>query len=487
IYPATPLQSGLLFNTFRDSSTYVNQMKWTVQYELDVGKLEHAMEKVCEAFDIFRTRFVSTSKGIHMILQRKVTPEIHLIEDYAEYCMKDYARGFSDNDSMWFRLAIAYPAGGISKLVFTLHHVLYDGWCFNRIINAIFTAYEGETIPKSVPFRKAVDYIYSTDNVSSLEFWKKYLDSVDPDTGFNQKLSQEVNSKPLKFQSNADLSTLKHLSTVSKYTSATIAKAAWALTLKVYQQREKEESYQWKELKGVNDLIPSIVGMMINTLPVVVNCESNLNLMEFLSSIQDDFAGMLTYSHESLVEIQNAIGVPGGGSLFSTSFVFENLPEMDQHSHLEGNSFSLISFEESGNASNQNFNDYDIQVILEPVDGKLNLLFEYNSGKLSENFIEAISSHFDYLLQKIVDNLRSNPTILISNIVSLPQQQEERLIKLGTGPTYTVPFELIHLPFEQAAGSDPDLVAVEHGDLSVTYGELNRKAEGVAAALIDRG
>lgn len=239
IYPATPLQAGLLFNTFRDRSAYLNQMKWTVQYELNVDKLQLAIEQICDAFDIFRTRFVSTTKGVYMILQRKVMPRIQIVGDVNQYCMDDFSKGFSEDDSMWFRMAVCYPSTGITKLVFTIHHVLYDGWCFNRIINAIFAAYEGFVVPKSIPFKRAVDYILSVDKEITLSFWKKYLEAIEPDAGFKQsEITNVLNSKPVKFTSRIDILKLKQSATFSKITIATITKAAWALTLKVYQQRD---------------------------------------------------------------------------------------------------------------------------------------------------------------------------------------------------------------------------------------------------------
>ncbi|KAJ3307661.1 hypothetical protein HDV04_002771, partial [Boothiomyces sp. JEL0838] len=231
-----------------------------------------------------------------------------------------------------------------------------------------------------------------------------------------------------------------------------------------------------------------IVGMMINTLPVVVGCGTNLSLIEFLHEIQNGYIEALSHSHASLVDIQNAVGAIGGTSLFSTSLVFENLPDIDQHSTLEGNSFELLSAEEDGDLSNQNFNDYDIQVILEPTRDKLTMAFEYNPHKVSEKFVSDISNYYDYILQQIVGALGSVDTIAsIADIIRLPDHQQTELLAWGTGPTYSVPFDCMHLPFEATARSDPDMIAVEHGDLSITYKDLDKKAESIAAALINGG
>ncbi|KAJ3316615.1 hypothetical protein HDV06_003150, partial [Boothiomyces sp. JEL0866] len=106
IYPATPLQSGLISTSFKDQSSYVNQMKWTIKSDINRAKLAKAMEKVVAAFDIFRTRFVSTSHGIYQVLQKKVYTDVYDIKDMREYCEDDLKRGFKESDSTWFRMGL---------------------------------------------------------------------------------------------------------------------------------------------------------------------------------------------------------------------------------------------------------------------------------------------------------------------------------------------------------------------------------------------
>ncbi|KAJ3316335.1 hypothetical protein HDV06_003809, partial [Boothiomyces sp. JEL0866] len=54
-------------------------------------------------------------------------------------------------------------------------------------------------------------------------------------------------------------------------------------------------------------------------------------------------------------------------------------------------------------------------------------------------------------------------------------------------PVQKVPFVRAHDAFELHAEQDPECSAVEHEDKQITYGELNRRAECVAAGLVKRG
>ncbi|WP_240139185.1 amino acid adenylation domain-containing protein [Streptomyces sp. MUM 178J] len=57
----------------------------------------------------------------------------------------------------------------------------------------------------------------------------------------------------------------------------------------------------------------------------------------------------------------------------------------------------------------------------------------------------------------------------------------------GHGPAVALPYDCIHHAFEAQAAVRPDAVAAEHGDMSITYGELDRQADRLAGLLSAAG
>jgi D-alanine--poly(phosphoribitol) ligase subunit 1 len=57
----------------------------------------------------------------------------------------------------------------------------------------------------------------------------------------------------------------------------------------------------------------------------------------------------------------------------------------------------------------------------------------------------------------------------------------------GQGPIVDVPYQCMHLAFEARAAAQPDAIAVEHLGDSITYGELDRQANRLAARIAQRG
>ncbi|KUO06068.1 amino acid adenylation domain-containing protein [Streptomyces caeruleatus] len=59
--------------------------------------------------------------------------------------------------------------------------------------------------------------------------------------------------------------------------------------------------------------------------------------------------------------------------------------------------------------------------------------------------------------------------------------------EFGYGPAVPVPDPFVHHAFERWAGTDADAVAVEHEGATITYRELNHRANAVAARLVREG
>ncbi len=57
----------------------------------------------------------------------------------------------------------------------------------------------------------------------------------------------------------------------------------------------------------------------------------------------------------------------------------------------------------------------------------------------------------------------------------------------GQGPIVDVPYECMHFAFEAHAAAQPDAIAVEHLGDSITYGELDRQANRLAARMAQQG
>lgn len=72
-------------------------------------------------------------------------------------------------------------------------------------------------------------------------------------------------------------------------------------------------------------------------------------------------------------------------------------------------------------------------------------------------------------------------------VLALPPDDRPLFRRFGRGPSATPPFHRIHHAFESHAARSPHARAVEHEGVCLTYGELDHRANVVAAELLDAG
>jgi aryl carrier-like protein len=238
VYPASPLQTGVIARTLKDKNAYSQELIYEISNAFEPKKLETALEILFNSHDILRTKFVTTSKGVFHVLQQNVVPELKEFEDL-ESCLHEYQRrGFGMDEDSWFRVAIVRNNQKCTHMVISLHHVIYDGWCLDRLLLDLMKLYGGLTIQRSLPFKRVIEYIYSQDIKETERFWKDYLHDLVPAPQLNRKqFVSAPDTSVIEQSSTVSMDQLSMAASVNHLTPAVVAKAAWAITLAMYTQQ----------------------------------------------------------------------------------------------------------------------------------------------------------------------------------------------------------------------------------------------------------
>ncbi len=125
----------------------------------------------------------------------------------------------------------------------------------------------------------------------------------------------------------------------------------------------------------------------------------------------------------------------------------------------------------------------DLALTFERKNAKFVTTLEYNSALFKKYFVEGMLAHFQVLLLEAFKNPKKN-------IFSLPllTDKERKKILLDWNNTKTpFPNKSIHELFEKQAALTPNVPAVSFVDSSLSYAELNKKANQLAHYLIGQG
>ncbi|MGA4846505.1 non-ribosomal peptide synthetase [Streptomyces sp. G5(2025)] len=258
----------------------------------------------------------------------------------------------------------------------------------------------------------------------------------------------------------------------------TLVQGAWAVLLGALTGRK--DVVFGAAVSGRPGTLPgveSMVGLFINTLPVRARCEPNSTFAEFLTGLQDRQSELLDHHHHSLTEIHQAAGVD---ALFDTIVAFQSYPA-DPAGLAEARTaagFEITGLKSLGGAN------YPLALIVE--DGRLTL--QYQSHLYDRNAAQHIADRF----RSVLNQLAADSGERRIGTVDLLLDAERAHLLASARPTpedsrEAGERETVAALFERRAAADPGAIAVTFGATTLTYEELNARANRLAHGLIRRG
>lgn len=126
---------------------------------------------------------------------------------------------------------------------------------------------------------------------------------------------------------------------------------------------------------------------------------------------------------------------------------------------------------------------YDLSMWGAPVDDRIVMELKFNRDLFAEQTVERLAAGFKTLLSGVVEH----PDTRIRDVTAIDERQREALRVFATGAALRSERPAIHEGILARARSTPDSIAVEFGDQSLSYGELDAASERLARALSRRG
>ncbi|MBE6051450.1 MAG: amino acid adenylation domain-containing protein [Clostridium sp.] len=496
IYPLTGIQEGMLFHKLmnKDTTEYVVQSIYKSEKTINQEILKDSIKVLEEKYEVLRTSIVykEVSKPRQILLKGRPIElvSIDLSEntekqiEFKHIINEDVKRGFDLQEDRLLRLMLIKLENNDYRLVITFHHIILDGWCLSILINDIKEIYtklvDGEkteklikSLTKNVPFEDYVRLINDKDNSEGLKYWKELLADYDEKAeikpeGILEKVNNEVNSVELSLSAKQT----KDLEKVSgKYgvTVNTIIEAVWSVILQRYNNSNdvtfgKVVSGRNVKLNNVDD----IVGIFINTIPVRVKTELNDKFSDVLKRIQEQAIRSLKYDYCTLSDIQAQSDL--GKDLIQTIVGFENYYVHDS----DDNSKLKIKLDRIREATNY---PLSFDIIQSDV---LNFKIMYDTKKYNEDEVRRIL----YKLETVINNIIDNPEVQLKSIEVLNKDEKQKILYEfnDTKAEYPNDKTIIEL-FEEQVKNNPNNIAVEYENESITYNDLNERANYIGQAL----
>ncbi|MBE9066937.1 amino acid adenylation domain-containing protein [Leptolyngbya cf. ectocarpi LEGE 11479] len=491
IYTLSPTQLGMLFHTLADTQAgvYVNQYTCRLSGHLQPELLQQAWQQTLARYPVLRTAFLwdGLDEPLQVVRQQVELPwqvldwcdlgeQTAKLEEFLE-C--DRNQGFNLDQAPILRLTLIHLNDDTWQFIWSSHHLLFDGWSLPLIWQDMLTYYgalQQDIVPQLLAIRPYRDYIawQQEQDLSTAEsFWRNQLKGFSEPTllpatqtgssGHYQQHTQKL--------SPSLTTALKTFGQQHQLTLNTLVQGAWALLLNHYSS-QKQVTYgsvvsgRPADLSGVE----TMVGMFINTLPVRVDIVSEQPLVDWLQDRQRQLLELRQYEATALTDIQRWSDFPKGSPLFESIVVFENYPTAAV-TDLGFETHEIRYLEQS---------NYPLALLVVPGES-LELILLYDSGRFEAKTVENLHAHLELLLKAFVEQPQAKLTDL-PRLTAAEQQQ------LTTGETLDYPRDLtIHQLIEAQVDKTPDAPAVVFQGQTLTYGELNQRAERLAGVLRSHG
>jgi amino acid adenylation domain-containing protein len=466
---------------------------------LDPGALQQALGEIVERHEVLRTTFAPAPEGPLQVVASGEAVALGLIdlEDLPEAERRQEAERLAAVEMQQpfdlargplLRATLIVLSEAEHMLVMVTHHIVFDGWSEAIFLRELTTLYgalvRGAPAPLAPLAIQYVDYtlwqrrrLRGKIFADQLSYWKKQLADVallDLPTDRPRPAAQTFRgAKKTATFSPALSDEIKALGRRAGATLFMTLLAAFQTLLHRYTGQD--DIVLGTPIAGRNPPeVEGLIGLFINTLVLRGDLSGDPSFTELLARTRK--TAVEAYERqdlpfEKLVEELRPHRDPSRAPLFQVMFVLENTPRANFE--LAGLTATPVEID-SGTAK------LDLTLSMEEAPGALKAVVEYNTDLFERDTIERMLGHFETLLRGIVEN----PDRPLSELPILSAAERRRLRVEWNDTQRDYPQDkCIHELFEAQADRTPDAVAVVFDGESLTYSELNRRANRLAHQL----
>ncbi|MBB5857514.1 non-ribosomal peptide synthase/polyketide synthase [Amycolatopsis umgeniensis] len=482
LYPLTPMQAGMVFHGLARpvDRNYFEQVSFALDDVPDPHALGAAWQRVVERTPVLRSQVVW--EGVPQPLQL-VRRSVEIPVSYpdwstvdAEDAMRkrlaeDLADGLDLTRAPLMRLVIAKETATSVRVIWTFHHVLLDGWSVFGVLSDVLALLRGDKPPTRRPFRDYAAWLAAQDDAAAETHWRAELAGVTPtplpgDRGARAH-SASSSARVRVELDDAATAGVQAFARRHHLTLNTIVQGAWAVLLARYSGESEvcfgaTVSGRPVELPGADD----IPGLFINTLPVRVKLDSGRGLADWLRELQAAQAESRRFGHVGLPRLQS--WSDDGGSLFDSIVVFENYPVAD-----------LPGLRDVRAAERTN---YPLGVVAYP-GRRLSLMLTHDPELIGPELAERLAGHLETLIRGFADA----PHEPVTRVPMLAEPEIRHLLRERDTTAGEVPDGTVPGLFEARARRNPEAIALVAGERTITYRELDLRANRLANRLRELG
>ncbi len=498
--PVSHTQQRLWFIRRMDPNSHVYNIANVMRLDgpLDEAALGRAMADIVARHESLRTRFIEADGVPRCVIEAQAPLVIeridltHLPEARRDAAALDAAQAvaakpFDLARAPLLHAALIRTAADSHVFVFVLDHIVSDGLSmgiFMHELQALYNRHAAGSADGLPPLPiQYIDYVeWERDNFERgaldehIAFWKRQLAGLPSmlqlPTDRPRPPVQTTRGRRSVVQLPLDLSErLKAFGRSEGTTLFMVLMSAFQALLHRYSGESDFAVGSAIANRNRSEIEP-VIGFFANNIVLRANLEGNPTVRELMSRVRE--TALKSYAHQEmpfdmLVDVIGARRELDHSPLFQVLFVL-------QHFSLTGLTLDKLQCQVMELPLNTARFDLAVDVFDVPNLG-LRVYFEYNSDLFDEATIVRLQGHFEQLLRGFIDT----PDARIADLPLLTPAEERQLLIDWNATAADYPREqTVHGLFEAQVARTPQAVAVRFEEQSLSYAELNARANRLA-------
>ncbi len=468
--------------------------------DLDLPALEHALNEIVRRHEVLRANFVLTEgRPVHVVAKTRVLP-VRVVEvsstDAAgleralhEKLQEESRRPFDFANDLLIRAVVIRAGPTDHTLLLTMHHIISDGWSLGILFRELAQLYpaacNGGVSPLAELPLQFADYArWEREQMQgptlehTLAYWKKQLGGPLPALEFPLDHPRPAGATARGGLQSVTLSRelTEAIKAMGQQEGATLFMTLLAvLQVLLFRWTGEQDVVVGTVVAGRRRIeLEKLLGFFVNTLVLRTDLGGSPSFRTLLARVRETSLAAMAHQDlpfDVLVKELRPDRAVSRNPLFQVMFVLQNAPMTP--AELTGLTLEPVDVD-TGTTK------FDLTLaVVETPDG-LRAGFEYNADVFEADTIARLLGSYRTLLESSI----ADPERSIAELEILNAEQKRILLRDWNRTERAFPRErTIPALVEDQVNRVPDAIALRCGDRTLTYQELNTRANQLAHRL----
>ncbi len=485
-----------------------------IRAKLDTAALRHAFQELTDRHPMLRTTFPAPQGEPIQVIhpQMEVCFEMEDATTWDDAAVNgrlaaEVYHPFDLEHGPLMRVILFIRSTEEHILLLSMHHIITDLWSVAIIMHEVSQLYKAAATNSSVSLKplsmQYVDYVYSQNELLAgpegdrlQAYWIEQL--RDAPSALNMPTDRPRTAVPTfhgaceSIRLNSQLT--QQLKTLARERHATLFMTLLtAFQVLLHRYTGQDDILVGSPKANRRRRSARLIGYFVNPVVIRTNLADDPIFSDLLNQVRQTTLAAFEHSDYPfplLVEKLQPVRDAGQSPLFQVMFAWQKTTRL-----VNGHEITSFALSEAGKsmelgglplesmALDQWVSPFDLTLMMAEAGAELVATFEYSTDLFDKTTIQRLLAHFQTLLMGIV----ANPHRRLTQLPIITEQEQQQILQTWNGRAHPLRQPFVHQIIAQQAELLPAAIAVSLGDDSLTYAQLNQRANQLARYLQKTG